>query len=59
MSFRYPNNPNTHKKRANTFKKTKTCGEVRSARELRNKQNEIVENRQENHYSHKNDVPVL
>lgn len=59
MSFRYPNNPNTHKKRANALKKTKTCAYVDDACSLRNKQNFATINEKENHYSRKNEGPVL
>lgn len=59
MSFRYPNNPNTHKKRANSLKKTKTCANVGDACSLRNKQNFETGNERGNHYSRKNEGPVL
>lgn len=58
-SFRYPNNLNTHKKKADAIKETRTRDAVRAAHEMRNNQNTISKNGQENHYSNKNNVPVL
>lgn len=40
MSFRYPNNVNTHKKKVRCIKAAKTAEAVRDAHKIRNNQNQ-------------------
>lgn len=57
MAFRYSNNVNTHKKKVDAIKKTRTNCAVSAAHEMRNSQNVFTYNKSQT--SKKIDEPGL